>query len=158
MNEYENATEARAVADAEGGASAPIPVVEEIKPKKAVWGFRQEHLIEKPTGINQLFQTFTMQNETINNLKGQNNEISDLNKIVGIYKNWHLQLCPKLEYHHFLEKVQKMDKKMMPEHLNKLRRHYDGEELMEEFNIGGTEDVNDKFEKLSVDDDQIDLN
>ena len=50
MNEYENVTEARNNAD---GNIATIPAaLTEIKARKEVWGFKQEHLIEKPTGIN----------------------------------------------------------------------------------------------------------
>ena len=55
MNDYDNAA-----APEDQDANGPLPVVAEIKPKREVWGFRQEHLIENSTGINQLFKTFTM--------------------------------------------------------------------------------------------------
>ena len=44
-----------------------------------------------------------------------------------------------------------MNKKEMPGHLERLRAHYTGEDLMEEFNIGAQ--ISDQFEKLSVEDD-----
>jgi hypothetical protein len=91
-------------------------------------------LIDEELGIKHLFQTFTMKPDTINKLRGKGHEISDLQKIVSHYKNWHMQHCPKLEYYYFLEKIQKMGKdKEVEQYLNKLRNHYKGEELMEEF-------------------------
>lgn len=40
---------------------------------------------------------------------------------------------PKLEYYLFLDKVRKMNKKEVPEHVSKLRLHYKGEEMLEIF-------------------------
>ena len=75
-----------------------------------------------------------MNKANISKLRGKGHEISDLNKIVFHYKSWHMQHCPKLEYHYFLEKVQKFGKdKEVESYLAKLRNHYKGEELLEEF-------------------------
>jgi hypothetical protein len=76
-----------------------------------------------------------MKPETIGNLRGmKRSEMNDLNKIIMEYKSWHLIHCPKLEYYYFLEKVQKMGKGQdVTAHLNKLRNHYKGEEMLEEF-------------------------
>ena len=74
-----------------------------------------------------------MENETVANLKGKGHETSDLNKIVGSYKTWHLKHCPKLEYYLFLEKVKNMGKKEVTAYIGKLRSHYKGEEILEEF-------------------------
>lgn len=52
-----------------------------------------------------------MKPETVGNLRGMKNaEMNDLHKVVQELKAWHLIHCPKIEFHFFLEKVQKMGK------------------------------------------------
>jgi len=87
-----------------------VAVTEEVKKprKNGNQAYKEEHLIEDPNGINALFKTFTMHKETVDNLRGKGHEVSDLNKIVQIYRSWHLTHKPKLEYHYFLERVRKM--------------------------------------------------
>ena len=76
-----------------------------------------------------------MQPETINSLRGtKHSEVSDLHKFVQYLKAWHLVHCPKIEFYFFLEKVQKLGKeKDVQNYLQKLRNHYKGEEVLEEF-------------------------
>jgi hypothetical protein len=71
--------------------------------------------------------------ETTEKLRGKGHEATDLTKVVNLYKNWHMQHTPKLEYYNFLDKVRKMNKKEVLEHVNKLRLHYKGEEMLEIF-------------------------
>ena len=83
-----------------------------------------------------------MHPETTAKLRGKGHESADLHKVVNLYKNWHLQHTPKLEYYNFLDKLRKMNKKEVPEYVLKLRLHYKGEEMLEEFeNAFGAEPV-----------------
>jgi hypothetical protein len=111
------------------------PVEEEKKPKKnGNRAYTAEILIEEPTGINALFKTFTMDKKVVGSLKGKGHESSDLNKIVGAYHAWHLNHQPKVEYNYFLERVRKLGSgKDMNPYLGKLRNHYKGTEILEEF-------------------------
>jgi len=85
----------------------PAPGDKEAKPKRVWKGFsyKPDSLLEKQTGIQDLFRTFTMQPETIGNLRGKGHEAGDLNRVINQFKRWHLVHCPKLEYYYFLEKV-----------------------------------------------------
>ena len=52
-----------------------------------------------------------------------------------MHRAWSLEVCPKLEYYYFLQKVRRMAterKGGVPDYLSKLRRHYIGEEIMDE--------------------------
>jgi hypothetical protein len=110
---------------------------EPVKEKKPFRGFsyKTTNLIEDQNGLNALFKTYALNPETIGSLRGmKRSEMNDLNKIIMHYKSWHLIHCPKLEYYYFLEKVQKMGKSQeVSAHLNKLRNHHKGEEMLEEF-------------------------
>lgn len=128
--------------DSDGGAHAndenkpAAAVAEEVKPKKINRNtYKAESLVEEQNGINALFKTFTMHNETIDNLRGKGHEASDLNKIINVYKTWHLIHQPKLEYYYFTERVRKFgtDGKEVVPYLGKLRNHYKGTEMLEEF-------------------------
>ena len=83
FNRLNNNFEANSPAAADGANIPDLPPSLEIKPKREIWAYKPEHLIENQNGLNLLFKTFTMENETIRNLKGTDHEISDLNKIVG---------------------------------------------------------------------------
>ena len=103
---------------------------------RAPRGYKPENLVEDTNGINSLFKTFTQHSETIDHLRGKGNEISDLNKIVGLFKGWHMQHQPKIEYYYFLERVRKHHSdKSVPVYLQKLRNHYKGVEMLEEFDL-----------------------
>ena len=116
-------------AEAEPVAAAPVA--------KKRWGgfsYKNDKLVEDPTGMRNIFSTFTMEPKTVDSLRGKGHDLSDLNKIVSHYRAWHISHCPKLEYYFFLEKVQKMGKdKEVEAYLSKLRNHYKGEEILEEF-------------------------
>ena len=38
-------------------------------------------------------------------LKGKGHELGDFNKVMNIYKNWHYEAGPKLEFEYFTERV-----------------------------------------------------
>lgn len=108
-----------------------------------MFSFKGEHLVNDVNGVNWLFKTMTMQPETFSQLKGKGHEVSDLKKVMDVYKHWHMIHCPKLENSFFIEKVRKMHSKdkEVGVHLQKLRNHYKGEEMLEEFeNVFGDED------------------
>ena len=109
-------------------------------------GYKAENLLEDTTGINLLFKTMTIQSETIDHLRGKGHEVSDLNNIVNIFKTWHLNHNPKTEYYYFLERVRNhLSDKAVPPYLQKLRNHYKGTEMLEEFDLafnnGGEDEV-----------------
>ena len=136
LNDFEpNSPENLQMADNQPNADRPEPPADglELKPKKQMWTYKAEHLIESPNGLNLLFKTCTMENETVGSLKGKGHEVSDLNKIVATYKTWHLKHCPKLEYHLFLDKVRNMGRKEVSAYVQRLRNHYKGDEILEEF-------------------------
>ena len=90
----------------EGEAGSKPDEVKKIR--KNVMSYKANDLIEDVNGINHLFKTFTMHSETIDNLRGKGHEASDLNKIIGCYKQWHMQHNPRLEYYFFIEKVRNL--------------------------------------------------
>ena len=86
------------------------PEENQPKPRRPVWSYKPAAFLEHPTGVQDLFRTFTMQPETIGNLRGKGHEAGDLNRVINTFKRWHLVHCPKLEYYYLLEKVQRMGK------------------------------------------------
>ena len=61
-------------------------------------------------------------------------EENDLSKILSVYRAWHLDHFPKYEYYHFVNKLTKIGKeKETQDFLKRLRNHYKGDELIEEF-------------------------
>lgn len=76
-----------------------------------------------------------MEAETVGHLRGKGHEVSDLKRLMDVYKHWHIIHCPKLENSFFMEKVRKMHQKEkeVQGHLSKLRNHYKGVEMLEEF-------------------------
>ena len=120
----------------EGSELREAPKQEEpIKAPRKQFSYKKENLLEDENGLKALFRQFTMQPETINSLRGtKHSEVSDLHKFVQYLKAWHLVHCPKIEFYFFLEKVQKLGKeKEVQNYLQKLRNHYKGEEILEEF-------------------------
>ena len=63
-------------------------------------------MVQDPNGLRGLFREFEEGN-IVSRLKGKGSESSDLSKIINVYRKWHLEHCPKLEYNFFLETVQK---------------------------------------------------
>ena len=61
-------------------------------------------------------------------LKGKGNEVNDLNKIMDMYRNWHMELAPKIEFGYFAERLSKFSSnKEVKAHMEKLRGVYRGE-------------------------------
>ena len=61
-------------------------------------------------------------------LKGKGHEAQDLDKIMSMYHNWHMEMAPKLEFGYFAERLSKFSgKKEVKEHMDKLRGVYRGD-------------------------------
>lgn len=107
------------------------------KPVKQLWKYDKSKIIEEDNGMKMLFQNFTMQRETFDTLRlTKGSELNDLNKVMGQYRKWHLIHCPKMDYYLFLEKLQKLGKEQeVQAYLEKMRSHYKGEQISEEFNF-----------------------
>jgi hypothetical protein len=91
-----------------------------------------KYLIEEPKCLKQLYKYFNL-DESLN-LKGVGNEVSDFNKVMRIYKNWHFEVGSKLEFGYFCARVTKAgEEKEVRDFMNKLRKVYKGDEEMEEF-------------------------
>ena len=62
-----------------GEDGLPVP-----KPKRPWKGFsyKDEKLVDDPNGLKRIFQVFTMQPETVGNLRGGSHQASDLKRIV----------------------------------------------------------------------------
>ena len=61
-------------------------------------------------------------------LRGKGHEASDLDKIMNMYRGWHREFAPKLEFSYFAERVSKFsNSKDVKEHMEKLRGVYKGE-------------------------------
>ena len=75
--------------------------------KKKLYKFGTETLIDKPNGLIKLYQYFVSENTDEKSLefKGKGHELSDLKKVMSIYKNWHYEACPKFEFSFFIERL-----------------------------------------------------
>jgi len=61
-------------------------------------------------------------------LRGKGHEAGDLNKIMGMYKKWHMDFAPKYQFDYFTDRMTKMSSdKSVKIHLSKLRDVYKGE-------------------------------
>ncbi len=50
-----------------------------------------------------------------------------------IYNKWHFEQCPKYEMSYYIERIQKVGSdKAVKAFMSRLRKHYKGEEIMEE--------------------------
>ena len=53
---------------------------------------------------------------------------------MSIYKNWHYEACPKYDFNLFIERLQKLGgDKTVKANMNRVRRHYKGTDIMEEW-------------------------
>lgn len=60
-------------------------------------------------------------------LRGKGHEASDLAKIMGMYKKWHMDMAPKYQFDYFNDRMTKMSSdKLVKVHLSKLRDVYKG--------------------------------
>ena len=58
-------------------------------------------------------------------MRGKGHEASDLNKIMGVYKKWHMDFAPKYHFDYFKDRMTKMSTdKMVKQHMSKLRDVY----------------------------------
>lgn len=63
---------------------------EEIKkPRKQGFSFKPNQLKDDGNGVNHIFKAFTMQPETISNLRGRGHEMQDLKHLMDVYRGWH---------------------------------------------------------------------
>ena len=61
-------------------------------------------------------------------LQGKGHELNDLNKIMTMYRNWHSEFAPKLEFSYFAERLSKFSSKNeVKTHMEKLRGVYKGD-------------------------------
>ena len=61
-------------------------------------------------------------------LKGKGHELHDIEKIMSMYRNWHMELKPKSEFGYFTEQLSKLStKKEVKDHMEKLRGVYRGD-------------------------------
>jgi hypothetical protein len=89
--------------------------------------FNEGDLCDKETGLNSLYTDLVLNREKLN-LKGKGHELSDFQKLMTVYKKWHMNFAPKLQFDFAISKVQKMgSKKQVIEHMFKLRQVYKGE-------------------------------
>ena len=118
------------------GFDKPAEAEEEKKkkPRKPLFKISPEYLTENPNGLKALYKMFVIDKKFTS--RGKGHELSDFNKLMNLYKNWHYQAGLKLEYPYFIERVQKVgNDKQIRAYMNRLRKHYKGEELMEELQL-----------------------
>ena len=61
-------------------------------------------------------------------MKGKGYELHDIEKVMNMYRNWHMELKPKSEFGYFAEQLSKMSgKREIKDHMEKLRGVYRGE-------------------------------
>ena len=62
-------------------------------------------------------------------LRGKGHEAGDLNKIMSMYKKWHMSFAPKYHFDYFTDRMTKFSSdKTIKCHISKLRNVYKGEE------------------------------
>ena len=99
-----------------------------VEPKKKTVPrvFTEDDLCSKPEGLNSLYTKFVIEQVP---LKGKGHELSDLNKILSVYTNWHMQFAPKLQFEYAIAKISALAKKnAVSQHVSKLRSVYKGEQ------------------------------
>ena len=82
-------------------------------------------------GLNQLYIQSVIKGGKQNELKlrGKGHEASDLNKIIQLYKKWHMNFAPKYQFSYFTDRMTKMSSdKTVKSHMSKLRSVYQGED------------------------------
>lgn len=107
----------------------------QVAPKKRanVISLKPDDLCNNPLGLTYLYQEFIHhpvpgERGQLNpklNLKGKGHELSDFNKIMNVYRKWHAQYMPKLEFNYFVERINKNGGKCR-ETMAKLRKVYTG--------------------------------
>ena len=106
-------------------------VAEEVKKKQQRFKITSEDLTDGPMGLNQLYIQSVIKGGKQNELKlrGKGHEASDLNKIIQLYKKWHMNFAPKYQFSYFTDRMTKMSSdKTVKSHMSKLRSVYQGED------------------------------
>ena len=113
--------------------------VEAKKPRANIITLKSDDLCQNPLGLTYLYQRFvdnpvSGEKGTHNSklkLKGKGHELSDFNRIMDVYKNWHATYMPKLEYNYFVERISKNSgNRVCREQMVKLRKVYTGQEAL----------------------------
>ena len=87
-------------------------------------------MAEGPLGLNLLYIESVIRGGKQGQLKlrGKGHEASDLNKIMGMYKKWHMDFAPKYHFDYFTDRMTKMSSdKAVKTHMSKLRDVYKGD-------------------------------
>ena len=104
---------------------------EEVKKKNTRFKITAEDVTEGPLGLNLLYIESVVRGGRQNTLKlrGKGHEASDLNKIMNMYKKWHMNFAPKYHFDYFADRMTKMSSdKTVKAHMSKLRQVYRGDE------------------------------
>lgn len=92
------------------------------------------YLTDNAVGLKHLYKSTVIDKEKNLQFKGKGNEASDLRKVMKIYRNWHFSVAPNLEFSYFAERMQKLGgDKQVKAFVNRLRKVYKGEDVLEEF-------------------------
>ena len=59
--------------------------------RKPVVKFDATFLMDNPNGLKSLYKNFVVDFDKNVQLKGKGHELSDFNKVMNIYRNWHFQ-------------------------------------------------------------------
>lgn len=97
---------------------------EEAKKKSTRFKITAEDVTEGPLGLNLLYIESVVRGGRKNQLKlrGKGHEASDLNKIMNMYKKWHMNFAPKYHFDYFTDRMSKMSSdKTVKAHMSKLR-------------------------------------
>eukprot|EP00347_Sterkiella_histriomuscorum_P014028 403362434 len=133
-DEFNNAEEVQLD---ENGIPIPVASKEDDKKKKVKrqqLKFDASYLIDNPVGLKTLYKQLVVEKQKNCNFKGQGHEVSDLRRLMGVYKAWHFNAMPKFEMGYFAERLQKVGTdKAMKGFMTKLRNHYKGVTPIEEF-------------------------
>jgi hypothetical protein len=89
------------------------------------------YLIDNPSGLKSLYKAFVIDGEKNIQIRGDKDTLSDFNRVMKLYKEWHYESCPKFEFSFVCDKlVKKGGDKDVKAFMNKLRRCYKGEEVI----------------------------
>jgi hypothetical protein len=84
--------------------------------------------------LKNLYKKFVIEKDKNLQLKGKGHEASDLRKVMKVFKTWHFEAYPKLEFSYFAERLHKKGNgKEIKAFMSKLRNVYKGNEILEDF-------------------------
>ena len=101
------------------------------KAKQTRFKITSEDLTQGPMGLNQLYVQGVIRGGKNGQMKlrGKGHEASDLSRIMGVYKQWHMGFAPKYSFEYFTDRMTKMSsEKTVKCHMSKLREVYKGQE------------------------------